>query len=72
MDEKAEHHPGDILGAPVDDMKPEVDEIELAKDENDYNYTAAEERRLIRKVCISVSIPCLLQFASIIFSHEYR
>lgn len=41
----------DISTAPVGE-KQEFDEIELAKDEND--FTAAEERKLIRKVCLPV------------------
>lgn len=38
----------DVADAPISDTKQEFEEVELAKDEN--NYTAAEERKLIRKV----------------------
>lgn len=48
----------DITTAPMNE-KPEMDEIELAKDEND--FTAAEERKLIRKVCVYVLLELSVQ-----------
>lgn len=58
---------GENIGkAPTNEQKQELDEIELAKDEN--NYTAEEERKLIRKVRTQTPLTIATKFSFMCFN----